>query len=101
MSRPGDAPNNAKHAMLDSFEQAGFPTWTFWGKTTVHMYNTGDCHLTALVQAGAAPPEMVGLDAGEDHLEFGYWGGFKVFITNATQRDDATNQEPQLEVWVW
>jgi len=99
MPRPGDAPPSAKEAVLDSWGQATFPTWTFWGRTTVHVYNTGNCPVTVSYQAGAAQPAYVYLNVGEDHREWGFWAGFPVTATNATQRD-AANQ-PQIDVWVW
>jgi hypothetical protein len=101
MPRPGDAKNNAKSATLNSLEQATFPTWTFWGRTTVHVYNTGNIPITISFHAGAAQPAYVYLDAGEDHKEYGFWAGFPMTVTNATQRDVANNQNPQAEVWVW
>ena len=101
MPRPGNAPASAKHAILNSWEAAQFPTWTFWGETHAHTYNTGNCGVTVSWQAGAAQPAYAYLDAGEDHEEDGFWAGFPVTITNCTQRDDANNIEPQIEVWVW
>jgi hypothetical protein len=52
-------------------------------------------------QAGAAQPAYVYIDQGEDHREYGFWAGFPVTVTNATQRDTANNHDPQIEVWVW
>jgi hypothetical protein len=101
MSRPGDAKNNAKDSVLGSWEAATFPTWTFWGRTTVHVYNTGNMPVTVSVQAGTAQPDYFYLDLGEDHRQYGFWGGFPVTITDATQRDEANHQDPQIEVWVW
>ncbi|MDZ3838793.1 MAG: hypothetical protein U0S49_15615 [Rhodospirillales bacterium] len=101
MPRPNDAPAKAKSATLSSFEQATFPTWTFWGRTTCHVYNTGNTNATVTFQAGAAQPAYVGIDRGENHREWGFWGGFPVTITNATQADIANGQNPQIEVWVW
>jgi len=101
MPRPNDAPDSAKHAILNSWEAAGFPTWSFWGRTTVHVYNTGNTGCTVTFQAGAAQPAAVGIDNGEDHREFGFWAGFPVTVTNQTQRDDPQQQNPQVEVWVW
>jgi hypothetical protein len=101
MPRPNDAPASAKTAILNSWEAATFPTWTFWGRTTVHTYNTGNSGVTASFQAGAAQPAYAYVDQGEDHREYGFWGGFPVTITCATQRDDPNGVAPQLEVWVW
>lgn len=101
MPRPGDAPSNAKTATLGSWEAGTFPTWTFWGRTTVHVYNTGNIPVTVSVQAGAAQPAYFYLDLGENHREHGFWAGFPVTITDATQGDTANNQNPQIEVWVW
>jgi len=101
MPRPNDAPGSAKTATLGSWETATFPTWTFWGRTTCHVYNTGNVGVTVSFQAGAAQPAYVFLDNGEDHREYGFWAGFPVTITDATQRDDASGQNPQIEVWVW
>ncbi|MGV9244520.1 hypothetical protein [Streptomyces sp. NPDC003710] len=101
MSKPGDAPDSAKTATLGSFEQATFPTWTFWGRTAVHVYNSGNTPITVTFQAGAAQPAVTYLDVGEDHREYGFWAGFPVTVTNATQRDEAQQQFPSAEVWVW
>jgi hypothetical protein len=101
MPRPADAKSNAKEAILGSFEAGTFPTWTFWGRTTVHVYNTGNIPVTVSYQAGPAQPAYTYLDVGEDHREFGFWGGFPVTVTNGTQRDANQNQEPQIDVWVW
>ena len=101
MPRPADAPANAKTAILSSWEAATFPTWTFWGRTTVHVYNTGNTGDTVSFQAGAAQPAYSFIDVGEDHREYGFWAGFPVTVTNATQSDAANNQNPQAEVWVW
>ncbi len=101
MPKPGDAPGSAKTATLNSWEQATFPTWTFWGRTTVHVYNTGNMPVTVSYQAGAAQPAYVHLGVGEDHREWGFWAGFPVTVTNATGRDEANNLAPQIEVWVW
>jgi hypothetical protein len=101
MPRPGDAKGNAKEANLGSWEAATFPTWTFWGRTTCHVYNTGNTGTTVTFQAGAAQPAYVYIDVGEDHREYGFWGGFPVTITNATQRDDQNGINPQIQVWVW
>lgn len=101
MPRPGDAPASAKEAVLNSWEAATFPTWTFWGRTTVHAYNTGNCGVTVSYQAGAAQPQYVYIDAGEDHREYGFWAGFPVTVTDATQQDDANKQHPQIDVWCW
>ncbi|MER5385547.1 hypothetical protein ABT040_35730 [Streptomyces sp. NPDC002688] len=101
MPKPGDSPEKAKTALLGSWEAATFPTWTFWGRTAVHVYNTGNTPVTVSFQAGAAQPAYVFLDAGEDHREYGFWAGFPVTVTNATQRDDAQQQLPQIETWVW
>jgi hypothetical protein len=57
--------------------------------------------VTTSFQAGAAQPAYTYLDVGEDHREYGFWGGFPVTVTDATQRDVANNQDPQIEVWVW
>lgn len=101
MPRPNDAPGNAKAAALGSWEAATFPTWTFWGRTTVHVYNTGTGGITVSVQAGAAQPAYFYLDAGEDHREYGFWGGFPVTVTNATQGDNTNGASPAADVWVW
>lgn len=101
MPRPGDASRDAKSATLNSFEAATFPTWTFWGKTNAHFYNTGNCEVTVSYQAGAAAPIYVALDEGKDNATFGYWAGFPLTVANVSQRDDAHNVEPQVEVWVW
>jgi hypothetical protein len=101
MAKPDDAPDSAKTATLHSWEAGTFPTWTFWGRTAVHVYNTGNCGITVSVQAGAAQPAYFYLDTGEDHREYGFWAGFPVTITNATQRDNPNNLDPEAEVWVW
>jgi hypothetical protein len=67
----------------------------------VHVYNTGGMPVTTSFQAGAAQPAYTYLDVGEDHREYGFWGGFPVTVTDATQRDTANSQDPQIEVWVW
>src|SRR5512147_1254697 len=82
MPRPNDAPANAKTATLASNEGATFPTWTFWGRTTCHVYNTGNVPVTVSFQAGAAQPAYVQIDPGEDHREWGFWAGFPVTIFN-------------------
>jgi hypothetical protein len=101
MPKPADAPADAKHAVLGSWEAGTFPTWTFWGRTAVHVYNTGNTGDTVSFQAGAAQPAYTYIDTGEDHREYGFWAGFPVTVTNATQSDQANNQNPQIEVWVW
>jgi hypothetical protein len=101
MPQPGDAPSFAKTATLGSWEIGHFPTWTFWGRTTVHVYNVGNTPVTTSFQAGAAQPAYVYLDTGEDHREYGFWAGFTLTVTNATQRDAANNLDPRIEVWVW
>ena len=101
MPKPKDAKSNAKSATLESWEAGEFPTWSFWGKTTVHAYNTGNTPVTVSIQSGMAQAAYVFLDVGEEHREYGYWWGVPVTITNATQRDTANNQNPQIEAWVW
>lgn len=101
MSRPSDAPANAKHATLSSNAQASFPTWTFWGKTTVELYNTGNCTESVILMAGAASPDSIYLDAGENARTFGYWAGFPLWTQLITQQDTANNQIPEVEIWVW
>jgi len=100
MTRPNDAPASAKEATLNSWEEAGFQTWSFWGTTTVHLYNTGNTTVTARLASGAGEA-FVAIDPGEDKREKGRWGGLPLFIANTTQRDEANNQYPQVEVWVW
>ena len=101
MAKPGDASANAKTATLGSWEAGTFPTWSFWGRTAVHVNNTGNMPVTVSYQAGAAAPSFVYLDVGEDHREYGFWAAFPVTVTDATQRDEANGQNPQIEVWVW
>jgi hypothetical protein len=101
MERPSDAPEDAKDAYLEAWSTATFPTWSFWGRTTCHVLNTGTTGTTVSFQAGAAQPALVYLDPGEDHREYGFWGGFPVTITNATQRDAANGVDPQVRAWVW
>ena len=101
MSKPSDAPANAKSATLNSWEAATFPTWSFWGRTAVHVYNTGNSAVTVSFQAGTAQPAYVYIDKGEDHREYGFWAAFPVTVVNATQADVANNVSPQIEVWAW
>lgn len=101
MPKPSDAKGNAKNATLNSWEAGTFPTWSFWGRTSVHVSNTGNCGVTVSFQAGAAQPAYVYLDPGEDHREYGFWAAFPVTITNATQADAANSIAPQIDVWVW
>jgi hypothetical protein len=101
MPKPSDAASGAKEAVLGSWEHGTFPTWTFWGRTTTHVYNTGNVGVTVSFQAGAAQPAYVYIDPGEDHREYGFWAGFPVTITNATQQDVPNGAAPQIDVWVW
>lgn len=96
MARPSDAPASAKTATLGSWGTATFPTWTFWGRTTVHVYNVGNAGATILFKAGAADPALGYLDPGEDHREYGFWAGFPVTVTNATQSDTVNNINPLI-----
>jgi hypothetical protein len=57
--------------------------------------------ITVAYQSGLGQPAYVYLDVGEDHREYGFYAAVPATVTNATQRDQANNQEPQIEVWVW
>jgi len=93
---PGDAKPNVQSVVLGSGEQASFPTWTFWGTTTVHVYNIGSMSAAFQIQG-----EYFTLDVGEDYRKYGQWGGVPVTITNVSQRDEANGEFPVIQVFVW
>jgi hypothetical protein len=103
MPRPPDASPSAKQAVLNSWEAGIFPSWTLWGRTTIHVYNICEIDVTVTIQTGVAPPAMLHLNAGEDHREYGFYAGAAITITNATHPDilDDPPRQPQIEVWVW
>ncbi len=68
-----------------------FPTWSFWGETTIRMDNTGSVPTTALVN-----DQRFHLNPGEGTTTSGKWAAFPVRVTNSSEHPGA-----QLTVRVW
>jgi hypothetical protein len=89
----------------------GFPTWSFWGETTLQLVNyepSSGKTIEVMYQAGAGAPVST-LVGNQPTVVKGRWGGLTLFVTYLGYSDSAgyhacnvTNpNEPALQAKTW
>jgi hypothetical protein len=92
-------------------DEAGFPTWTFWGETTVQFVNhdsSGATRIDAIYRAGIDPWVQVEVH-NQPVIKKGRWAGATLWVTYVGYYDqagtyhacDVNDPAPALQVKTW
>lgn len=80
---PGPAPTRHRHEhLVPSGASIAFSTWSYWGRTTLRLKNSGSGAAQVDLVSGDGLLESFTLGPGEEWTMAGTWGGRRIGVLN-------------------
>lgn len=68
-----------------------FPTWSFWGRTFVHMKNSGSVPTVVTINE-----DRIQLEPGQETVKDGLWAAFPIRVVNT---NESVGSQVTVRVW--